>query len=203
MKLLHFCRIFVEVTYVFVEVTSSSPHLVVDHICCISGLAKGDLKAASCWHVRLRSAGGRRRYETVTWTPQFWFGNRTFPGPGPTGRSKFGPQKNLSIYVYIIYIPSRSLIVRPWKRMVGRRSFPFGMVYSQGRTVKLPWGNSWSNLLRGPLGSSSIFDGQLIHSGTLWVVAVWLGVWRCIKFGCKSSIEDLLGRVIMFVEIVF
>ena len=28
----------------------------------------------------------------------------------------------------------------PWKMMIGRRSFPFGMVYSQGQTVKLPRG---------------------------------------------------------------
>ena len=35
------------------------------------------------------------------------------------------------------YTPEHS----PWKMMVGRRSFPIGKVYYQGRTVKLPGGN--------------------------------------------------------------
>ena len=37
-------------------------------------------------------------------------------------------------------LPSRSFTARPWRRMVGRQSSPFGIVYFQGRTVKLPGG---------------------------------------------------------------
>ena len=45
----------------------------------------------------------------------------------------------------------RSSTVRPLKMIVGRRSFPFGMVYFQGRIVKLPGGNYKKNHFLGNL----------------------------------------------------
>ena len=42
----------------------------------------------------------------------------------------------------------RSITARPWKMVVGRRSFPIGKVTFQGQTAKLPRGycESWSNI---------------------------------------------------------
>ena len=39
------------------------------------------------------------------------------------------------------WIHPRSLTACPWRMKVGRWSFPFGMAYFQGRTVKLPGSN--------------------------------------------------------------
>ena len=39
-----------------------------------------------------------------------------------------------------IRVHPRSLTARPWKMMVWRQAFPFGMVIFQGRAVKLPAG---------------------------------------------------------------
>ena len=53
------------------------------------------------------------------------------------------------------YYTPRSLTARPWRMMLGKRSFPLGIVYFQGRIVKLP--GSTTHLGNGPWNKSLNF----------------------------------------------
>ena len=55
--------------------------------------------------------------------------------------SKLKPNEKKKQKKNIYSTPPRSLTARPWKMMVGRQAFPYGMVYFQGRAVKLPGGS--------------------------------------------------------------
>ena len=94
----------------------------------------------------ISSSPSHRLFVGYFWTWHFWVGLYV---------DIFAVMKG----IYIIYdergresnmylLPFRSLTVRPWKMMVGNRSFPFGMVCFQGRTVKLPGGILFSSLLQ-------------------------------------------------------
>ena len=69
------------------------------------------------------------------------------PGKTPVGdvMSNSHPRcdHDQEVYYIYIYIHPRSLTVRPLRMMVGRRSFPCGMVYFQGRAFKLPGGKGF------------------------------------------------------------
>ena len=111
----------------------------------------------------------------------------------------------------------RSITARPWKMVVGRRSFPIGKVTFQGRTAKLPRGycEFWSNI---PWRFSSVTPWRTTavrlqhrHSGAMWTRGYWmkyccpetssLTVWFCMTTSAKE--RDFWRKSCILLPIIF